>query len=44
MTDASIRAARASSHPDARTIDGLAARIRARRNVIVDALRKRDSK
>ncbi|GGM26958.1 hypothetical protein GCM10011608_09700 [Micromonospora sonchi] len=42
--DNAIRVARAAAHPEARTIDGLAARVRAKRNVIVDALRKRGSK
>ncbi|MFJ8690306.1 hypothetical protein [Micromonospora wenchangensis] len=42
--DDAIRAARAAGHPEARTIDGLAARVKARRNVIVDALRKQGSK
>ncbi|MEV2239500.1 hypothetical protein [Micromonospora sp. NPDC049891] len=41
--DNAIRDARQGRHPEARTIDGLAARIRAKRNVIVDALRKRGS-
>jgi hypothetical protein len=44
VRDEAIREARVVQHPEARTIDGLAARIRAKRNVIVDALRKRSGK
>ncbi|QKW15357.1 hypothetical protein [Verrucosispora sp. NA02020] len=40
LRDVSIRDARKTAHPDASTIDGFAARIRAKRNVIVDALRR----
>lgn len=39
LRDEAIREARGSGHPDGQTIDGLAARIKAKRNVVVDALR-----
>lgn len=39
LRDEAIRDARTSGHTDARTVDGLAARIKAKRNVVVDALR-----
>ncbi|MFF0822378.1 hypothetical protein ACFYUR_18610 [Micromonospora haikouensis] len=39
VRDQAIRDARSTSHPEARTVDGLAARIRTKRNIVIDALR-----
>lgn len=39
LRDDAIREARKDAHPDAATVDRLAARVKVRRNVVVDALR-----
>jgi uncharacterized membrane protein YccC len=39
LRDDAIREARAARHPHARTVEGFAEFIRAKRNVVVDALR-----
>ncbi|MFI2663252.1 hypothetical protein [Micromonospora carbonacea] len=43
VRDEAIRTARTNLHPEAKTVDKLAERIKAKRNVVVDALRIRSA-